>query len=150
MKLLAEAVELVSDETLASYKSTGTKLAAPTTAPGGRGRGRGRSSAERVYNRSGAQNSTPAVDDTPRVLKDPPKDPRKERLYILIEDASNTEVLTAIRRLADLYVGFSEVVLVLKDGDTKRPLRMPFKVDVSEELLAKLRDLVGEDKVKLN
>ncbi len=150
VKLLAEAVELVSDETLASYKSTGTKLAAPTTAPGGRGRGRGRSSAERVYSGSGARSETPKVDDAPRVLKEPPKDPRKERLYILIEDASDAEVLTAIRRLADLYLGMQEVVLVLKEGDEKRPLRMPFKVDVSENLLKKLRDLVGEDKVKVN
>ena len=149
VKLLAEAVELISDEDLASYKSTGTKLAAPVAAPGG-GRRRGRSSAEKVYGGNGARSETPKIEDAPRVLKEPPKDPRKERLYILIEDASDTEVLTAIRRLADLYLGMQEVVLVLKEGEEKRPLRMPFKVDISEDLLKKLRDLVGEDKVKVN
>ena len=152
VKLLAEVVEAVSDETLASYVSTGTKLAAPSLAPGS-GRGRGRVSAERVYNRggggTGARSGTPKIDDAPRVLKEPPKDPRKQRLYILIEDASDTETLTAIRRLADIYLGFQEVVLVLKEGEDKRPLRMPFKVDASEELLGKLRNLVGEDKVKV-
>ena len=151
VKLLAEAVELVSDEVLESYVSTGTKLAAPVAAPGG-GRGRGRSSAERVYNRGGggmkARSEAPTV-DTPRVLKEPPKDPRKQRLYILVEDASDTEKLTAIRRLADLYLGFQEVVLVLKEGESKRPLKMPFKVEASEELVAKLRELVGDDKVKV-
>ena len=151
VKLLAEAVEVISDETLASYVSTGTKLAAPVAAAGGRGRGR--SSAERVYNRGsrakGARNDLPKTDETPRVLKEPPKDPRKERLYLLVEDTSDTETLTAIRRLADIYIGVQDVVLVLKEGETKRPLKMPFKVDASEELLTKLKELIGEERVKV-
>ena len=157
VKLLAEAVELVSDEVLESYVPTGTKLAAPAMAPSGRGRGR--SSAEKVYNRGGgvrggARNNNSggagaAVIDEPRVLKEPPKDPRKERLYLLIEDAGDTEALTAIRRLCDLNPGFQEVVLVLKEGESKRPLRMPFKVDANEELLGKLKELIGEERVKV-
>lgn len=150
VKLLAEAVELVSDNTLETYKPTGTKLAAPVAAPNtGRGR-RGRTSAERVYTGAKkAPSEAPKIDDAPRVLREPPKDPRKERLYILIEDSSDTETLSAIRRLADLNLGFQDVVLVIKDGETKRPLRMPFKVDISTELLGKLRELVGNDKVKV-
>ena len=151
VKLLAESVELVSDEVLESYVSTGTKLAAPVNAPSsGRGRGRSRSSAERVYGggAGGARKESPAI-DPPRVLKEPPKDPRKERLYILIEDASDTDKLSAIRRLADLNLGFQEVVLVIREGETKRALRMPFKVDASPELLGKLKELVGEEGVKV-
>ena len=152
VKLLAEAVELVSDEVLNSYQSTGTKLAAPASAPsGGRG-GRNRSSAERVYNRgsggNGAQSKVPEM-DTPRVLKEPPKDPRKERLYLLVENPNDADTLSAIRRLADLNLGMQDVVLVLKDGEAKRPLRMPFRVDVSEELLNKLKELLGEEAVKV-
>ena len=112
VKLLADGVELVSDEILDSYKPTGTKLEAPI------------------------------------VLNGPPKDTRKERLYILVEDASDTDTLTAIRRLADLNPGFQEVVLVIRDGGSKRALRMPFKVEVSDDLLDKLRELVGNDGVK--
>ena len=134
-----------------TYKPTGTKLAAPVAAPStGRGR-RGRTSAERVY--TGAKKAPSealTIDDAPRVLREPPKDPRKERLYILIEDSSDTETLSAIRRLADLNLGFQDVILVIKDGETKRPLKMPFKVDVTEELLKNLRELVGEEKVKVN
>ena len=115
VKLLAESVELISDEVLENYQSTGTKLEAPLGS-----------------------------------IKEPPKDPRKERLYLLIENPNDTEMLTAIRRLADIHIGVQEVVLVIKDGTEKKPLRMPFKVDASDELLAKLRDLLGEDKVKVN
>ena len=48
-----------------------------------------------------------------------------------------------------MYMGMQEVVLVIKDGESKRPLKMPFKVDASEELLVKLRDLVGSEQVKV-
>jgi hypothetical protein len=39
--------------------------------------------------------------------------------------------------------------LVLKDGEEKRPLRMPFKVEVTSDLTDKLTTLVGEEKVKI-
>lgn len=150
VKLLAEVIELVSDEVLESYKPTGTKLAAPALAPAGRGRQNTRTVAERVYNNGSksASNKTQIIDE-PRVLKEPPKDPRSERLYLLIEDASDTSTLTAIRRLCDLNLGFQDVVLVLKEGENKRPLRMPFRVDANADLLAKLYKLLGEEKVKV-
>ena len=147
VKLLAEVVELVSDEVLASYQPTGTKLAAPAVAPSGRKYGK--ASAEKVYGLRGASGAGASLDDAPRILKEPPKDHRKERLYLLIEDAEDVETLTAIRRLADLNVGFQEVVLVMKDGETKRPLRMPFKVEVTDDLLAKLRELLGDERVRV-
>ncbi|MBR2998290.1 DNA polymerase III subunit alpha [Candidatus Saccharibacteria bacterium] len=146
VKLLAETVEVVSDEMLEGYKSTGTKLAAPVLAADN-GRRRGRVSAERVAT-NGAPSNLPKTEEK-FVLKEPPKDRRKERVYILIEKPDDVEVLTAIRRLADIYLGVQEVVLVLQEGEEKRPLRMPFKVEACEELLLKLRELVGEDRVKV-
>lgn len=146
IKILAESIELVSDETLENYKPTGTKLAAPVAAPGG-GRRRGnRSSAERVY--TGKGSATDAAPAPTRILKEPPKDHTKERLYILIKNPEDVETLKAIRRLADIYLGMQEVVLVLKEGEEKRPLKMPFRVDAADqEMLDKLRELVGADSV---
>ena len=140
-------MELISDEVLESYEPTGTKLPTPKKAPNSGGRGR--SSATRVYGSGTKAHGNVPTETAPRVIKEPPKDPRKERLYILIEDAEDAETLTAIRRLADLNLGMQEVVLVLKDGEGKKPLRMPFKVDASEELVSKLKDLVGENSVKI-
>ncbi|MBR3229181.1 DNA polymerase III subunit alpha [Candidatus Saccharibacteria bacterium] len=140
IKILAESVELISDEVLENYKSTGTKLEAPTAAPG-TNRPKRRSSAERVYN-----NKT----EEKHILKEPPKDTRKERLFILIENPDDTDTLAAIRRLADIHLGMQEVVLVLKEGEKKRPLKMPFKVEANEELLTKLNDLLGEENVKIS
>ena len=81
------------------------------------------------------------------MLAAPPKDPRKQKLYLLIEDPEDTETLSAIRHLADLNVGFQDVIMVLKDGESKRPLRMPFRVDATENMVRKLKDLLGEEKV---
>lgn len=143
-KVMAEIIELISDDVLESYKSTGTKLAAPAKAPEKSFRRGSRTSAERVY-----RNENPKTIDTPRVLTNPPKDPRKEKLYVLVENPDDIETLTAIRRLADLNLGFQDMILVFKDGETKRPLKMPFRVDANEELVSKLKDLLGEDKVKI-
>ena len=141
VKLLAEAVETISDEVLENYQSTNTKLAAPVSAPNEGRRGRG-----------GYQNAKPAatIEEPKVVIKNPPKDRRKERLYILIENPDNTDTLAAIRRLADIYLGMQEVVLVLRDGEEKRPLKMPFRVEINNDLLEKLHDLVGKDNVKVS
>ena len=145
VKILAESIEVISDEVLDSYKSTGAKLAAPVAAPDNGRRKNFKSSAERVY----TGNSHNKIEEPKTILKEPPKNKRKERLYILIENTDDTETLKAIRRLADIYLGMQDVILVLKDGEEKRPLRMPFRVEVNDELLAKLKDLVGEDNVKV-
>ncbi len=148
VKVLAENVELISDMVLDNYKSTGKKLAAPVMAPSGKRGRRGRTSAERVYSGSTGGGAAEATTAEPRrILKEPPKDPRKERIYILIDNLEDAEVLSAIRRLADIYIGVTETVLVIKEGEKKRPLRMPFRMEASEELLSKLRELVGEDHV---
>ena len=144
VKVLAESIELVSDEVLENYQPTNTKLAAPKSAPTDGRRKYRKSSAEKVH--GGAQ--IEAL-ETRRIIKEPPKDPRKERLYLLIENPDDTDTLAAIRRLADLNLGVQDVILVLKDGETKRPLKMPFRVEVNDDLLTKLKDLLGENNVKV-
>ena len=148
-KVLAESIELVSDEVLESYVPTGTKLASPVTASSDRPYPRrSRSSAKRVSASAGRASSGSDTIETPRVLTTPPKDPRKERLYLLIENPDDVETLARIRELADANLGMHEVVLVFKEGETKRPLRMPFKVEFSDSLLNELKATLGEDKVK--
>ncbi len=149
VKVMAESIEVISDEMLENYVSTGQKLPAPVDAPKGR-RGGGRrssSSAERVY--TGARKPAPVSDEPHHVITEPPKDPRKERVFILIENPNDTETLSALRRLCDINLGFQDVILVLEENGEKKPLKMPFKVDASDDFLAKLKELIGEDKVKL-
>ena len=172
-KVMADAVELVSDEVLESYEPTGTKLAAPFIAPerkpwgerrsvsgdnntsdtGADGGGRSSERAERVakvvkrnYRRKVPERKTI---DNARVLKEAPKDVRNQRLYVLIENANDTKLLGEIRAWMEENRGFQEMVLVLKENGEKRPLRMPFRVDASMSGLETLCELVGKDRVKV-
>lgn len=148
IKVIAESVEVVADETLENYQPTGTRLSAPVNAPSSGRRRFAKTSAERVYNRPGG--SEPVFESEPRrVIIEPPEDIRRQRLYILIDDPNDVETLTSIRRLADIYLGPQEVILVIKEGGKKRPLKMPFRVETNHELLAKLHAVVGADHVKV-
>ena len=138
-KLMAETIEQVLDVTLENYQPTGQTLPEPITAPPRRQRRR-----TPVETEDKEQEAAPAPD-----VFVPPVDHRNERVYILIEHPENADDLQAIRRLSDINAGFQDVILVLVDGDEKKPLRMPFKVDANEDYLKKLREIVGENNVKL-
>ena len=138
-KLMAETIEQVLDVTLENYQPTGQTLPEPITAPPRRQRRRAP-----VETEDKEQEAAPAPD-----VFIPPVDHRNERVYILIEHPENADDLQAIRRLSDINAGFQDVILVLVDGDEKKPLRMPFKVDANEDYLKKLREIVGENNVKL-
>ena len=135
-KIKAEIVEIVSDEVLENYKATGTRLAMPwkSVAPEGPDRWRRKRQTEI---------------DAPKVLKNIPKDPRKEKLFILMDSLNDTDLLSKIRQIADNNLGMQEVILVFYEGKEKQALKMPFKVDISSELISELKDLVGEDHLKI-
>jgi hypothetical protein len=58
-------------------------------------------------------------------------------------------VLSEVRRLCELNPGVQEIIMVLKDEKGKRPLKLPFKVDVSDELTKPLAELLGDGCVKV-
>ena len=145
VKVLAESVEVVSDNMLENYEATGMKLAAPITAAKPTYR-RTKTSAEGVS--KFVKTSQP--EEPVRVPIAPPKDHRGERLYLLIEHPDDADTLTKVRKICDQNIGTEEVILVLKDGEEKTPLRMPFKVDIgSKDLIESLRSLLSKDNVKI-
>ena len=158
-KVIAESIEVISDEMLENYQSTGTSLPEPKLAPQAKGKygSRSKVSAENMSKAtrggSGAkfasENAKNQSSDTPRTPVTPPKDPRKERLYCLIKEPDNTEILSEIKHLCDLNPGMQEIVLVLEDETGKRPLKMPFKVYASDELTKPLAKLLGDEAVKI-
>ena len=152
VKIIAETVEIISDQVLEKYQPTGKTLPVPTK--------KTKKSPNHFYNKPFSSSKTPykksnkpskstSTKNPPVSPIAPPKDPRKERVYVLIENIDDTKTLTAIRRLADIYIGSQDIILVFKDGKTKRPLKMSFKVDANDSFLSRLRSLVGEDSVKL-
>ena len=157
-KVLLDSCEVVSDDVLANYKPTGTKLAPPKDAP--QFRGRGKSSASGVsrggfkaggtsfggVQKTGGDSSTGEFERVRTVT--PPKDTRKEKVYILVKSPDDTEVLGAIKRVCDRNLGFQEVILVLQEGESKKALKMPFRVEACAEFMKEVKEVVGEDCVK--
>ncbi|MBP5511776.1 hypothetical protein J6X90_00070, partial [Candidatus Saccharibacteria bacterium] len=75
--------------------------------------------------------------------------PRDHKLYILIEDPEDTDKLTNIKKTCDLHMGLSPVILVIKEGEEKKAMVMNFKVDANDDLLTRLKAIVGEKAVVL-
>lgn len=146
VKIIADTVDIIPDETLDNYQATGQKLPLPQAAPAQTSRRR-RSRASAV-NFTAERQSAPA-EEAPRRVVTPPKEHRRERLFVLIEQPDNVEVLSEIRRLCELHPGDQDVVLVLQEPDNKRPVRLPFRVEADAELLQPLSELLGEKCVKV-
>ncbi|MBQ6149450.1 DNA polymerase III subunit alpha [Candidatus Saccharibacteria bacterium] len=135
-KIVADVVEIVSDETLENYKATGTKLAMPWK------------KAENEDTKFWRKKPATTI-DTPKVLKNLPKDPRKQKLFLLVKNLEDIETLTKIRNLSDEFGGFSEVILVTYENGEKKALKMPFRMDLCAELLDELEALLGKASVKV-
>ena len=135
-KIKADVVEIISDDVLENYKATGTKLASPWLKPEMEGKEFWR------------KKSSTSI-DAPKVLKNIPKDPRKQKLFLLVKSMDDVEILTKIRELADEFSGMQEVVLVVIENSQKKALKMPFRVDICTELLDELEGLLGKASVKV-
>lgn len=135
-KIKADVVEIVPDDVLENYKATGTKLASPWLKPEMEGKEFWR------------KKSSTSI-DAPKVLKNIPKDPRKQKLFLLVKSMDDVEILTKIRELADEFSGMQEVVLVVIENGQKKALKMPFRVDICTELLDELEGLLGKASVKV-
>ena len=143
VKIIADTVEVVPDEVLEGYQPTGQKLPVPKTAAPRR-----RSRASSV-SRGGARGGAAQTEDAARRVVTPPRDRRREKLYVLIEDVNDAGKLSAVRKLCENNPGVQEIIMVLKDESGKRPLRLPFRVEVNDELMKPLTELLGEECVKV-
>lgn len=150
VKIIADSVEIIPDEMLENYQATGQKLPLPKEAAP---RPTRRSRAAAVGSGGGGSyggggGRTPQAEEPVRHIV-PPKDTRHERLYVLVEDPNNVDALNEIRRLCELNPGVQEVVMVLKDESGKRPIRLPFRVEATDELTKPLAELLGDQCVKV-
>lgn len=147
-KINAEEVTVVTDEELDNYESTGATLKTPTkgvaqkksygktaaTSVGGGGGG---------YRRSAEKPATQFKTSESDINAQPLK-PKK--LFIRVEDSSNTKALMDLKKISGTYPGLSEVILVI--GPEKKAMRMPFRVDVEESVLVSgLKEIFGEEGV---
>jgi len=136
-KIIADVVTLVSDKVLESYESKGTKLGMPWP--------KAKDDEPWKNRRKGA----PREIDAPRVAKKIVDDPRKRKLYLLVNDLEEVETMSEIRRLADEFAGLQDVIIVTIENGEKNARKMSFRVDICPDLLDPLEELLGKASVKV-
>ncbi len=81
-----------------------------------------------------------SITETPKIIE-----PKK--LYLQIVDPQDHNKLVEIKKILSANNGDKEVILVL--GENKSSIRLPFKVDTSENLIAKLETVLNKECVVL-
>ena len=153
VKLIADEIQEVDDEELRSYESTGRIMAKPKAGkvvavrkPRGNSNfgGKGGNSGP---NKSAA--SGPGATTAPREPAGPP--PAAEvlkKLFVHVKDPDDQASLMKIRNECSHFPGLSDIVLVL-GPEKQSAIKMPFRVDGSDELIGRLVKILGEDAVVL-
>lgn len=138
IKMIADEINIVDDDELRNYESNGRKMAMPigkVQATRSKYAKKGTSD-EPTLSLPAATHASIATDETPK------------KLYVHVKDADDKGLLTKIKEACGDFPGFTDIVLVL-GADKHSAIRMPFKVEASDELVGRLVKLLGEDAVVL-
>lgn len=138
-KINAEEVVVVTDQELRDYESTGRKMEAPKASVNVQAT---RVSTKKSY--SGKPNKT-STGILPELRVAPvTHDEHIKKLFVHIKDTEDHDSLLKLKKICSEFPGQSDIILVL-GKDKKSALRLPFRVEDSNNLIdALVRDL-GED-----
>ena len=157
-KMIADEIELISDDDLRQYQSTGRKMEAPKMSNKVKQERRTalrtqktqRAGATRASTASGTNVRSTSTDTT----NTPPRPvathavPETEKLFLHIKNPGDHDKLVALKSLCSEYAGVTDVVLVLGEAN-KSAMRMPFRVEAGDQLMSQLRQVLGDECVIL-
>lgn len=124
IKILVDDAREVTAEQAKAYQATGKKVKVPKPV-------------------KGKKPTDKKSDD--EVLPSPSK-PR--RVYIRMADTSDADRLQLLKTTIDENPGLIEVVLVIGPDDKKELVKLPTKINPSEDLIARLSDIFNKENVK--
>ena len=152
VKLIADEIQLVDDEELRTYESTGRAMAKPK---GGAVKAvrTPRSQYAKPHGSGGSFTrqaaAGPATSSAPKVSAGPP--PVAEvlkKVYVHVKNPDDQQALMQVRNECTKFPGLCDMVLVL-GPEKQSAIKMPFRVDGSDELIGRLVKILGEDAVVL-
>jgi DNA polymerase-3 subunit alpha len=141
VKLIADEIQVVEDDELRTYESNGQKMAKPKASSG----------MVRATRQKGQFSGTRAVKatPTPSVSSGPVRPPEElKKVYVHVKNPDDQAALIELKRLCSAHPGLSDIVLVL-GAQKESAIKMPFRVDGTDELVGLLVKLLGEDAVVL-
>ena len=144
--MIADAINVVTDQELREYQSTGRKMDAPKMSS--------KVKAERRASFSAKKNGTEQVVSAPvsTMPEEKPKPaprqvadiPPVKKLYVHVKDPDDHSSLLALKQACGNFPGGLDIVLVL--GESKKSaIKLPFQVDGTDLLVGELVKLLGED-----
>lgn len=71
------------------------------------------------------------------------------RIYVRLENGTDQDLLRSLKQIIDNHAGDVEVVLVLGPGDSRQIIKLPSRMQPSEEALDKLRGVAGRANIKI-
>jgi DNA polymerase-3 subunit alpha len=75
--------------------------------------------------------------------------PAAQRIYVRVSDSKDQVMLQSLKQMLDAFIGSTEVVLVLGEAESRQAIKLPSGLDRESEGLAKIRELVGADNIKI-
>ena len=147
-KINAESIDIITDEELDSYQSTGAKLKTPTK--GVAKKPRGKVAATNVNDshggsRKGGPTGKPVTHFKTSESGADAKPLKPKKIFVRIMDPSNKDALIGLKQSCSVYPGLSEVILVI--GEDKKAMRMPFRCEPEQALIDELIGLFGTEGV---
>ena len=153
IKIIADEIDVIEDNELRSYQSNGQKMAKPKGGPVKAVR-TPRKSGNGNFNGGGGgfTNTTkaagPGTAPSTRPPSSPPEAEVLKKVYLHVKNPEDQDSLVKLKKECSLFPGLSDIVLVLGE-DKGSAIKMPFRVDGSEELIGRLVKILGEDAVVL-
>jgi DNA polymerase-3 subunit alpha len=148
-KMIADDIQFVTDKELNEYESTGTKMRKPhiskkvlaTRIAEAEKKAAGHST--ELSTVSPTRIDVALLTDQDNQLKNSIK-----KLYVHIKNPDDHDALLMLKQICSQYNGITDIVLVL-GAEKKSAIRLPFKVDASDQLVGALVKILGEDAVVL-
>ena len=130
IKLIADEINLVTDRELAEYESTGRAMKTPKPRKAG---------PVTVTKKAAAKTAATEVSYVPHV-------PLVRKLFVHIKNPEDADSLMKLKDICSKFPGTSDIVLVL-GTEKKSAIRLPFRVEDSDDLVGQLVKQLGEDAV---
>ena len=137
VKLIADEIQIVDDEELRQYESTGKKMSKPKA---------GQVSTRRTYAKAPVSKAEIARATGTVTSSVPTEVESLKKVFVHVKNPDDQSSLVEIKKICSLFPGLSDIVLVL-GPEKQSAIKMPFRVDGSDELVGRLVKVLGEDAV---
>ena len=137
VKMIVDEIQIVNDEELRMYESTGKKMAKPKAAE---------VHARRTFAKAPPTRAEIERNTGVATAMKPPAEEGLKKVFIHVKNPDDQATLVEIKKICGLYPGLCDIVLVL-GPEKQSAIKMPFRVDASDDLVGRLVKVLGEDAV---